>query len=870
VPTPMMVTATKGGAGGAANGMLLRVLVLTGVSGSQSGAGVDGQSSATGFQQAKNLVTTVTGSRVYGVAVSDSTGTLTAFDANTTLIDGFTDSTNSEDYTTFRCAPTGTPGSGVKYGLSQSNSGGVALAEVLPNGTINEDASAPAVATALSATTVTTASFTPPAGALMVALVSSDGTTGVQTMDVQGGGVTWTEVKAEQAANCSYAGVWMAYAPAPPDGDPVITATQGGSTFLGIAMRIYVLTGAQPAASQAGATQTQTGAAAHQATITTTVTGSRVYGALFDDANNSFTAGANTTLVDNIADASNAVRYGTVKATALTGTPGATSIGASAPADAGSASLLEILPSGTLTEDASAPPVVSTLAAITVSCANFTPPAGALLVAVVSSNSNTGIVTMTVSGGGLTWAEKVKSNATGIGYTGIWIANVPVVSAAPGLQPPEPPVYHPGKQPGAPFLEPFEPWPPWDQSFTQPATTTQVATASAAGTGAVTAVVTQDAGTATAAAGAGAVTAAGVVISPASAAGAGAVTAKAVQIAPAAAAGAGSVADAVTQIVTGAAAGAGAAADVATQIASASAAGAGAVTDVVTQIATAAAAGAGSVTAAGSSSGGGTGSAAGAGSVSAVVTQIAPATGAGAGSVTTAATQAATATAAGAGAAVAAATQAAGASAAGAGAVADVATQAATSAPAGAGAVTDVVTQIATATAAGAGSVTAAGGAPGSGSASIAGAGATSAVVTQAATATAPGVGSVTAAATQAAKATAAGAGAVNANGVIPGTASAAGAGAATAAATQAATATAAAAGTLAALAVQRATATLTGAGAATAAGSIQLAFTIGTLTAADKPGSVLTANGASSALTASTAATAALTAGDQKTGGPS
>ena len=42
-----------------------------------------------------------------------------------------------------------------------------------------------------------------------------------------------------------------------------------------------------------------------------------------------------------------------------------------------------------------------------------------------------------------------------------------------------------------------------------------------------------------------------------------------------------------------------------------------------------------------------------------------------------------------------------------------------------------------------------------------------------------------------------------------------------------------------------------------------------GALTAADKPGSVLTAAGASSALTASTAARSTLTAQDQRTGGP-
>ena len=195
------------------------------------------------------------------------------------------------------------------------------------------------------------------------------------------------------------------------------------------------------------------------------------------------------------------------------------------------------------------------------------------------------------------------------------------------------------------------------------------------------------------------------------------------------------------------------------------------------------------------------------------------------------------------------------ATAAGAGAVTAVVTQAVIAAAAGAGIVTAAAVQTVTATAAGAGAVTAIGGAPGSGTASVAGAGAVTAVTTQAVAATGAGAGSVTVAATQAAKATAAGTGAVSASGVIPGTASVAGAGAATAAAGQSVTATAAGAGVLAALAAQQAIAALTGAGTVTAAGNLQLAFTVGVLTSATAPGA---------------ATGGVLTASDQRTGGPS
>jgi hypothetical protein len=263
-------------------------------------------------------------------------------------------------------------------------------------------------------------------------------------------------------------------------------------------------------------------------------------------------------------------------------------------------------------------------------------------------------------------------------------------------------------------------------------------------------------------------------------------------------------------------------------------------------------------------------SAVGAAAVTAVVTQIATATAAGAGSVTAVATQIAPGTAAGAGTATAAAAQAATATAAGAGAASALATQIAPAAAAGAAAASAVATQAAIASAAGAGSVTAAGSVTGAGAtASAAGAASVTALATQIAPATAAGAGSVSDAAAQAAKATAAGAGSITAAGAITGTASAVGAAAATAKAAQAPTAQAAGAAVLSALATQAAIAAITSAGAATAIGSLQLAFTVGALTASSAPTAALTASSAAAATTANTAAIGALTAGTARTGGP-
>ena len=247
----------------------------------------------------------------------------------------------------------------------------------------------------------------------------------------------------------------------------------------------------------------------------------------------------------------------------------------------------------------------------------------------------------------------------------------------------------------------------------------------------------------------------------------------AVQIAPATAAGAGSVtaAGSVTGQSTGTAAGAGAATAIAkavqaagaaltaagsagpaavTQAAASALAAAASVTALAAQQATAAAAAASTATAAGSIIGAGaTGTAAGAATVTAAATQITPATSAAAGSVTTAATQIAPATAAGT-AAVTAAGAVSGAGTATVTAAASVtakATQIAGASAAGSGSVTAAATRPATATAAAAAQVTAAGYIPGT--ANVAGAGTATAKAVQAVAATAAATATLSALATQ-------------------------------------------------------------------------------------------------------------------------
>src|SRR6516164_5675468 len=55
---------------------------------------------------------------------------------------------------------------------------------------------------------------TPPPGSLLVALVSADGGSGVNTVTVTGGGYAWTEKSKANGATNDYAGVWIADVPA--------------------------------------------------------------------------------------------------------------------------------------------------------------------------------------------------------------------------------------------------------------------------------------------------------------------------------------------------------------------------------------------------------------------------------------------------------------------------------------------------------------------------------------------------------------------------------------------------------------------------------------------------------------------------------
>ena len=211
-----------------------------------------------------------------------------------------------------------------------------------------------------------------------------------------------------------------------------VTATQGGATQNGMALRVFVLTGAAAVAAQTGAaTNNQFASATTWTQSITTTAGSNVYGTASHGGSITDTA-SNSTIVDSINDATNGETYVTFKA--LNVTSGATSRGFTTNlATSGPFAQLEVLATGTLAEDASSPAVVSTTSAQTVTTASFTPPPGSLLVALVPSDGGTGSsTTMSVTdnlGTHLNWTEKVKNNPSSGDYAGVWIADVPAAAA---------------------------------------------------------------------------------------------------------------------------------------------------------------------------------------------------------------------------------------------------------------------------------------------------------------------------------------------------------------------------------------------------------------------------------------------------------
>lgn len=165
----------------------------------------------------------------------------------------------------------------------------------------------PAAAHTSSATTVTTASFSPQAGTLLVAMIATDGdvtltTTAAITDSLSG---TWTLLKRQNThASATLGGtaeVWCRYLSTAP-GSMTVTGTWT-SGLNGGNLVVRSLLGAS--STQPGVTAGNGGLSiAPTATLTPSMVGSWVYGMIIDGASNvTLTANAQTTIIDQDADA---------------------------------------------------------------------------------------------------------------------------------------------------------------------------------------------------------------------------------------------------------------------------------------------------------------------------------------------------------------------------------------------------------------------------------------------------------------------------------------------------------------------------------------------------------------------------------------
>jgi hypothetical protein len=206
------VTATESAA--KANGMVMVLRVVTGAAAAQPGA--TAETSGTGATSASQAITpSGTGSLAYGALLGGNT-TLTALAANSPFIEQLTQ--NSLRYVLFRYDSTTTSGTGITLGASSATTGlSIAVCEILaaPGQTLVEDASAPAVASS-NLQLLTSAAFTPPAGALLVLMLATNGITGNAASlisDTSGLSLTWTERIKGNASGYGYAGIWTAQMP---------------------------------------------------------------------------------------------------------------------------------------------------------------------------------------------------------------------------------------------------------------------------------------------------------------------------------------------------------------------------------------------------------------------------------------------------------------------------------------------------------------------------------------------------------------------------------------------------------------------------------------------------------------------------------
>ena len=219
-----------------------------------------------------------------------------------------------------------------------------------------------------------------------------------------------------------------------------VTATQTGTaTKNGTGIAVRVVTGALAPASQNGVT-----ASGNTTTLNATVTphaaGSQIYTAIvsYASGSGSFTWEPGETGILSQADPTNVQVAGFAALTSVTPNTNPVLIGAaSGPGANYHFAAAEILgtTATSLAEDPTTPAPVYNSAGIAATSPLFSPPSGALLVALVATNTTaSGTQGITISDTlGLTWTQLVI-NPGGFPNTGIWVAQAPLTTTAAVVQ----------------------------------------------------------------------------------------------------------------------------------------------------------------------------------------------------------------------------------------------------------------------------------------------------------------------------------------------------------------------------------------------------------------------------------------------------
>lgn len=213
-PRAPSFTVTGSQSGSTSPGMMIRVKVLTGASqGTQNGATAT-QAGAAAHQAA--ITPTQIGSVIYGSGFDVGSTALTAASGCTAI-----DSSHLTDGITHGSVKTSAATSALTsetVGFSApADAGLLALAEILANGTITEDASSPAVATTTAGLTVTAPAFSPPYSSVLVVMLSTNGGASVVTpavSDTSGLGLIWHQRVLINPTGGGSASVWYALMPA--------------------------------------------------------------------------------------------------------------------------------------------------------------------------------------------------------------------------------------------------------------------------------------------------------------------------------------------------------------------------------------------------------------------------------------------------------------------------------------------------------------------------------------------------------------------------------------------------------------------------------------------------------------------------------